>query len=219
DTLKLKAFLRKKNPYLYRAIGTEKASEIVEEIMRAYFSSSDEATFGNAFFEPIAKISSKGIVSPSEGVDIALERRKRYTAISVKSGPNWGNSSQIKKLIDNFNSLRSRLYKIQKQFDPVVGHGYGRLNRPPSDKRVFRDISGQKFWTELTGDSDFYLKLVRLMRDYPAAHRIVYKKAWDATVNKHTADFIKEFCRENGSIDWEKLVEFNSGDNEKEDVV
>ncbi len=36
ETLKLKDFLRRKNPYLYKAIGTEKASEIVEEILVGY---------------------------------------------------------------------------------------------------------------------------------------------------------------------------------------
>jgi len=54
--LKLREFLSKKNPYLFRAIGTEKASEIVEDILKAFISSSDEGMFGDAFFEPIAKL-------------------------------------------------------------------------------------------------------------------------------------------------------------------
>lgn len=35
---------------------------------------------------------------------------------------------------------------------------------------------GQVFWRELTGDADFYLKLIRLMRDYPVKHRILFEK-------------------------------------------
>lgn len=58
ETLKLKDYLKRKNPYLYKAIGTEKASEIVEEILSAYIVASDEGIFGDAFFEPIAKIAS-----------------------------------------------------------------------------------------------------------------------------------------------------------------
>src|SRR3990167_6139491 len=77
-SLKLHDYLRRKNPYLYKAIGTEEASEIVKEILTAYLTASDEGIFGDAFFEPIAKIVSGGVVSPSEGVDVAIETDKRY---------------------------------------------------------------------------------------------------------------------------------------------
>ncbi|MBI5701177.1 hypothetical protein HZC34_04950 [Candidatus Saganbacteria bacterium] len=76
NTLKLKHVLRRKNPYLYKALGNQNATEIIEEILSAYLSSSDEGIFGDAFFEPIAKAVSGGIVSPSEGVDIAIETKK-----------------------------------------------------------------------------------------------------------------------------------------------
>lgn len=209
--LKLKEVLKKKNPYLYRAMGTEKASEIVEDLLSAFISSSDEGIFGDAFFEPIAKIASGGVVSPSEGVDVAVETQKRYLAIAVKSGPNWGNSTQLKKQNEYFIALRSRLYKLQKQFDPMIGHGYGTLKNRPKNK-LYRNSSGQAFWTEITGDPDFYLKLIRLMKDEPQKHKPTYKKAWDAAVNRFTGEFIKDFCFPDGSIDWEKLVCFVSQD-------
>ena len=87
NTLKLKDALKRKNPYLYRAIGVQKASEIVEGLLSAYMSSSDEGIFGDAFFGPLAKFVSGGVVSPSEGVDIAKETATTYMAIAVKSGP------------------------------------------------------------------------------------------------------------------------------------
>lgn len=211
ETLKLKDYLKRKNPYLYKAIGTEKASAIVEEILSAYMIASDEGIFGDAFFEPIAKIASGGTVSPSEGVDIAIETDKKYLAIAVKSGPNIFNSSQKKRQNDEFNTLRSRLLKLHKQFDALVGHCYGKMKTEPSKTKIYRDRSGQAFWAELTGDPDFYLKLVKLMKDEPSKHRVVYKKVWDCAVNRFTAEFIKDFCSEDGSINWGKLVEFNSG--------
>jgi hypothetical protein len=30
--------------------------------------------------------------------------------------------------------------------------------------------------------------------------------------NRLLREFANDFCKENGSIDWEKLIEFNSGD-------
>ena len=146
-TLKLKDYLKRKNPYLYKAIGTEKASEIVEEILAAYMIASDEGIFGDAFFEPIAKIVSGGVVSPSEGVDIAIETEKKYLAIAVKSGPNIFNTSQKKRQNDEFNTLRSRLLKLHKQFDALLGHCYGKLKSEPSKTKIYRDLSGQAFWT------------------------------------------------------------------------
>jgi hypothetical protein len=215
--LKLKAVLAKKNPYLFRATGIEKASEIVEDILKAFISSSDEGIFGDAFFEPIAKIVSQGIASPSSGVDIVIESDKSYTAIAMKSGPNWGNSAQLNKQNLDFIALQSRLYKLQKKFDPVIGHGYGRLNKQPKGK-IYRNSSGQVFWTELTGDSDFYLKLIRLMKDEPQKHRPAYKLAWDAAINRFTGEFITEFCNDKGMIDWEKLAAYVSSEEKIKNV-
>jgi len=209
--LSLKKVLQKKNPYLYRALGIEKASEIVEQIMSAYVTSSDETIFGNVFFEPIAKLAATGHVAPSEGVDFALEKPDRYLAVAVKSGPNWGNADQHKRQSTNFDALRKRLYKLNKQFDPLVGQAYGQQGSEPTDNSRFRRRSGQAFWQEITGDSDFHLKLIRLMRDVPERNRPKFRAEWDQAVNRFTRDFMADFCQANGAIDWEKLVAFNSG--------
>ncbi len=210
--LKLRQVLLRKNPYLYKAIGTESATEIIEEILKAYLSSSDEGIFGDAFFEPIAKAVSGGVVSPSEGVDVAVETKDRYKAISVKSGPNPFNSSQVKRQSDEFETLRRRLTKLRKQFDPILGHGYGKKQTPATKAKVYRDLSGQRFWEELTGDSEFYQKLITLMeKEDIRKHREEYRTEYQKAVNRYVREFTTDFCEEDGSIDWEKLVEFNSG--------
>ena len=208
--LKLRVFLRRKNPYLFRTLGIEKASEIVERILADYISASDETIFGNAFFEPIARIASEGKASDAEGVDFVIESEERIIAVALKSGPNIYNASQKKRQSQEFNAVRSRLYKLNKQFDPILGHGYGRLRTEPTKDRSYRDSSGQAFWTEITGDSDFYLKLITLMKDVPTKHKREYTSAWNAGINRFTAEFIKDFCFPDGSIDWEKLVRFVS---------
>jgi hypothetical protein len=71
--------------------------------------------------------------------------------------------------------------------------------------------SGQEFWQELTGDPDFYLKLIRLMDKHPEAHRALYEEEWNKASNRFTKEFLDKFSTPDGSIDWEKLVEFNSG--------
>lgn len=212
STLKLKDTLKKKNPYLFRAIGIQNAPEIVEGMLAAYMSSSDESIFGNIFFEPVAKAVSGGFASPHEGIDIFIETASSYKPIAVKSSPNIFNSSQSKRMDDEFRKLRSRLYKVQKQFDPLLGHCYGKVNTEPKSY-IYRRRSGQAFWNELTGDPDFYLKLVRLMKEEPQKHRIEYKNEYDKAVNRFTKDFLDEFSDDTGGINWEKLVIFNSGTN------
>lgn len=212
EQLKLSDFLLRKNPYLFRALATEKASEIVERLLTAYVGASDETIFGDGFFEPIARIVSGGKASDAEGVDFIVESDDRILAVALKSGPNIYNASQKKRQAQEFLSVRNRLYKLHKQFDPMLGHGYGRLKTEPTKDRVYRDRSGQAFWTEITGDSDFYLKLARLMEREPAKHREQYSPAWDAAINKFTVEFAKDFCFPDGRIDWEKLVRLVSED-------
>ncbi len=218
EKLQLKVFLGRKNPYLFKALGTQKASEIIEKILTAYIGASDETMFGDAFFEPIARIASGSKVSDAEGVDFVIESKDRIVAVALKSGPNIYNASQKKRQSQEFLALRSRLYKLNKQFDPVLGHAYGKTISEPTKDLIYRRSSGQVFWTEITGDPDFYLKLIRLMKEEPIKHKQKYQPAWDAAINRFSAEFIKNFCFTDGSIDWEKLVQFISGTNNGDSV-
>jgi len=169
-----------------------------------------ENIFANCFFEPVALLASNGKVAEAEGVDLTVESKDQFLAVAVKSGPNWGNADQHKRQSTNFNALRNRLYKIKKQFDPLCGQAYGRQASEPTSNVRYRRRSGQAFWAEITGDPDFYLKLVRLMKDVPAKNRQKYQPIWNRAVNRFTAEFVQEFCNPNGSINWEKLVAFSS---------
>ena len=209
--LKLKQTLRRKNPYLFKALGIQRADEIVERLMVDSLSSSDESIFGHAFFEPIAMIASGGAVSEAASVDFVVETENRIKSVAMKSGPNPYNAAQKSKQSADFMAVRSRLYKVNKAFDPILGHAYGRKNSPNSGL-IYRDSSGQAFWEEMTGDPDFYLKLIRLMRDEPTKHRQEYQPKWDATLNRFTAEFIRDYCLSDGSIDWDSLVRLVSSD-------
>lgn len=138
-----------------------------------------------------------------------METENKYTAIAVKSGTSVFNAQSKKRQIAEFKSLEARLRKLQKQFDPLVGYCYGRKIR--SNNTNFRELAGQAFWEEITGDADFYLKIIRLMKDKPQQHIVEYRKSFDAATNRFTAEFISNFCNEDGTINWDKLTEFNSG--------
>ncbi len=202
--------LRRKNPYLYRALGYEIAADLMRALLESHLKESDETIFGNTFFEPIALLALGGHVAEAPGVDIVKETENRILAVAVKSGPNVFNASQKRRQNAEFNTLRSRLQKTQKAFDPLLGHGYGRFVQGPSDSKNYRDSSGQAFWEEITGDPEFYLELIRLMRDEPRRYKEEFDREWGAIINRLTQEFTVQFCLPDGHIAWERLVELVS---------
>jgi len=212
-TLKLRQVLKRKNPYLFKALGTEQASEIIKKVLEAYISSSDETIFGNVYFEQIARNLPNIAVSNAKGVDLIVEEERVIHAYALKSGPNPYNASQKERQNTEFLELKNRLMKLQKQFDPVLAYAYGRKKRASGGKWIYRESSGQEFWREITGDDDFYLKLIRLMREEPLKRIDEYKSDWDAVINRFTKEFTEDFCFQDGHIDWEKLTQFVSARN------
>ena len=215
DKLDLDRVLSKKNPYLFRASGIQNAPEMIERLLAAHISSSDETIFGEAFFEPICKEVCGGRIAGIRGVDFVIETDTAFEAIALKSGPNIFNSDQNSKLNQRFEevlrSLRATVRPFTKQFIPIMGCAYGRSSQPaPTAERRYYKLAGQAFWEKLTGSADFYLDLVRLMRDDPDNHRPQFKASWDRAVTRFGGEFFNRFCDNAGNILWERLVEFNS---------
>ena len=94
DEIRIEDIMKRKNPYLYRAKAMQNASEIVESVLSATVSSSEETIFGNCFFEPLAIAASGGNKALAEGVDIMVHDQEQNTiyAIAVKSGPSVFNA-------------------------------------------------------------------------------------------------------------------------------
>lgn len=53
DKLNIKKVMKRKNPYLFRAKAMNGAAQIIDAILAAFVSSSEETIFGNVFFEPM----------------------------------------------------------------------------------------------------------------------------------------------------------------------
>ncbi len=98
-----------------------------------------------------------------------------------------------------------------KAFDAIIGYCYGRVAQEFPEGKIYRRIAGQKFWTELTGDKDFYLKILHAMKDYPVLHRKEYDEERAKLVNRLTQGVMLNFVNSEGEVDWDKLLRFNSG--------
>ena len=211
DQLELKKVLSRKNPYLFRAIGIHDVGDLIQNLLVAYSSSSDETLFGNEFFEPLARDLAGGKTADGEGVDVLVEKPMRNVAYAVKSGTSVFNASSRRDQSMSFQKMRQRLFKTQKQFDPVVGYCYGRKSKARNTVASFREVAGQVFWEELTGDPDCYVKILEAMQDYPDRHRIEFRGAWDRAVNRFSMEFMLNFMSSDGSINWKELLQYNSG--------
>lgn len=213
DKLNIRQVMRRKNPYLFRAKAMNGASQIVEAILAAFVSSSEETIFGNVFFEPIATAAAHGQKALAEGVDIMVERGDTIYAIAVKSGTSVFNADSRKKQEQNFMAAGKLAQQARKRFVPIVGYGYGK--KKPSSKglpKFYLELAGKDFWTELTGDAQFYVKLIRYMDKLPETYVEAFNASYQKAANRLVREFTQEFCLADGSIDWEKLVAFNSGD-------
>lgn len=213
DTLNIKKIMKRKNPYLFRAKAMNGASQIVEAILAAFISSSEETIFGNVFFEPIATAAAQGQKALAEGVDIMVERDNTIYAIAVKSGTSVFNADSRKKQEQNFMAASKLAQQAKKRFVPIIGYGYGK--KKASNRgltKFYEELAGKDFWMELTGDEEFYIKLIRFMDELPEKYVADFDESYQKAANRLVKEFTNEFCKDDGSIDWEKLVKFNSGD-------
>lgn len=212
DSLSIKTVMRKKNPYLFRAKDMQGAAQIVEAILSAYVSSSEETIFGNLFFEPIATAAVQGQKALAQGVDIMVEKDDVIYAIAVKSGPNVFNSSSKKKQEQDFSAAAKLAQQAKKRFVPIIGYSYGKKKKGQTAvPKFYTELAGQEFWEELTGDSEFYLKLIHFIELLPKTHIDAFEAAYQKAENRLVKEFTQLFCRDDGSIDWDALVTFNSG--------
>ncbi|MBQ7677123.1 MAG: hypothetical protein IJT32_02700 [Lachnospiraceae bacterium] len=216
DSINIKDIMRSKNPYLYRAKSMQTSSEIIESILQAFVSSSEETIFGNCFFEPIAIAASNGIKSNTEGVDIEIfdpDNNVKYV-VAVKSGTSVFNADNKKRQEENFTkagrALKTSGSKIR--FEAIVGYAYGTKNETGRGKaKIYEEVAGEEFWEIITGDRDFYTKIISFMGTLPEKYIDDYKISYAKASNRLIRDFSAEFCNIDGTINWEKLVAFNSG--------
>jgi len=210
--LKLSQILKRKNPYLFKAKNILTAQDLVKTILDAHLSSQEEGIFGE-FLEGLAificEITYGGRKSSAEGIDLEFNIDKTVYLISIKSGPNWGNSGQIKRMQDNFKRAIKvlRQNKTSRNIIAVNGCCYGKDHQP--DKGGYFKYCGQKFWEFISGDPDLYIEIIEPLGHKAKQKNTQFAKEYSRIINNFTFEFIKQFCKD-GEIDWNNLVKFNS---------
>jgi len=213
NELKLQTILKKKNPYLFKAKYFLTAEQIVKGLADAFTSSKEETIFGD-WLEGLAIFINQTVYSGWKsgitGIDLEFDRNNIRYIVAIKSGPNWSNSSQIKKMKGDFVTAARTLRTGNSRVNVVSVNGccYGIDNKP--DKGENFKYCGQKFWTFISENENLYIDIIEPLGHLAKEKNESFLETYSAMINKFTMEFAKEFCSEDGKINWTKLVTFNS---------
>lgn len=213
DGLKLRDVLKAKNPYLFKAKNVLTSEEIIKSLLEARISSSEETIFGD-WLEGLAIFVNQkvygGRKSGIEGVDLEFDLNGIRYIVNIKSGPKWGNDPAVKKMRESFNKAKKVLKTSGAKFpiQAINGCCYGKDNKP--EKGDYQKLCGQRFWQFISGNDRLYLDIIEPLGHNAKERNEAFMESYAKVVNKFTKDFSNEFCRNDGSIDWAKIVEFNS---------
>ncbi len=202
-----------KNPYLFRSKNLVIAGDLVKSLLDAYLSSQEETLFGD-FLEGLAIYVAEqvcgGWKSGITGIDLEFVQDGARYIISIKSGPNWGNSSQIKDMRDDFRTATRviRQGNLNTRVVAVNGCCYGRDSRP--DKGGYFKYCGQDFWELVSGDRNLYTRIIEPLGHNARQRNDDFTQRYGAVVNRFVQEFTEQFCDPNGAIDWDKLVRYSS---------
>jgi hypothetical protein len=207
--------LLNQNPYLLVTRNITVVQYLIEGLLEALLLSSEEKLLSD-FLEGLAVFiagrTCGGRKSTAQGVDLEFINRGTHYVVSIKSGPNWGNSSQHRKLAQDLKNaeIRVKQSRTALKVQPVLGICYGKT-RTNYMKAGYLKVVGQNFWYLISEDKGLYTDIIEPI-GYRAKER---NEAFDAerakVINRFTKEFIDQFCDASGVINWGKLVEFNSG--------
>jgi hypothetical protein len=215
-SLNLHQILKRKNPYLFRAKYVLKSHDFVKSVLDAHISSNEETLFGGwleKFAIFICGEVYNGRKSTTKGIDLEFDSENIRYIVSIKSGPNWGNSGQIADMKKNFQTAIKTLRTNHKKLNVIAVNGccYGKDSKPC--KEGYYKYCGQDFWEFISGNSLLYTEIIEPLGYKAKEKNERYLEAYANVLNNLTFQFTRDFCHSDGSINWEKVVIFNSGKN------
>jgi hypothetical protein len=214
EKVDLKKLLTRKNPYLFKVKNFNIAGELVKGILEAHISSSEETIFGD-WLEGLAIYINNcvygGKKSSATGIDLEFENEGVRYLVNIKSGPNWGNSDQIKKMKLNFDAARKTLGTSNSKINVVAVNGccYGKGSNELKSGNYYK-YCGQKFWEFISGEKSLYIDIIEPLGTKAKERNDEFMEKYSALLNKLTLQFSNEFCDKVGKINWPKIVKLNS---------
>ncbi|MGI8787956.1 MAG: PmeII family type II restriction endonuclease [Pyrinomonadaceae bacterium] len=216
--VKFDKILEQKNPYLFKAKNILTAQDLVKGFLDAFLQSQEEGLFGH-FLEGLAIFVADKVYGAKKtdlvGMDLEFIKDDVIYVIEIKAGWNWGNASQIKQLkINAKNAKEKRERETGKSVKVLNGCCFGKKRNKNPEVDGYQKICGQEFWHLISNEEDFYIKIVEPIGFRAKERNEEFQEVYAILVNKFTLEFAVKFC-DVGKINWEKLLEFNSGKKNK----
>ncbi|MCS1407028.1 MAG: hypothetical protein M2R45_00184 [Verrucomicrobia subdivision 3 bacterium] len=207
-----KVVIKRKNPYLFCLRDTSGVESFSSSILEAFLSSSEETMFGNLAEKcavAICKNAKNGMKSTGEGIDLEYANGNVRTIIRVKSGMNWGNSSQRKKMKEYFTKAKRILGQganADNHIKCIEGICYGPASK--KNKGDFHTYIGSDFWEEIIDWNGTYMALLDIFSKHAANGLQEIKQA---AKDKITRFLIDNEISLGNKIHWANLVRYVNG--------
>lgn len=137
------------------------------------------------------------IASGVKGMDIEFDDKEtgRHMYCQLKAGPTTINKDDVDPICDSFTSARRLLktngYRDLQEENFILGILYGKHkdishNYKTIESKGWNIWVGKKFWTHLTGDENYYYKLIDVAQEVAQSHN----------AHKHVEDLIERIANE-----------------------
>jgi len=220
--VELTTIIKRKNPYLFKAKNIETAGDLAKNILDAFLSSQEETIFGDLMENLAINVcrqvfnGKKAEEGKYRSVDLIFERDNKVYIVGIKSGPNWGNSDQVNAMKKNFKKAKQIIKKSvnKKEVISINGCIYGRDNQPHKVNKKDPELSyykicGQPFWELISGDKEFYKKIIQPLDKEAKKRDDFFKNLYIKKINEMTKDIVDLFYTKD-NLDWNKIVEYVS---------
>jgi site-specific DNA-methyltransferase (cytosine-N4-specific) len=218
----LKFIIKRKNPYLYKAKNILTAGDLAKYLLDAFLSSQEETIFGDLlenFAVHICKHVFNGYKAEKgkfPSIDLVFKRKNKLYIVGIKSGPNWGNSDQIRAMKINFEKAKQLLNKKDNRLEVIKMNGcmYGRDNQSykkdiKTPRLSYYKICGQRFWELISGDNRLYKKIIQPLNKEIKKRDEKFQNLYVNKLNEMTKDLVNTFYTKN-SLDWDKIIDYVS---------
>jgi hypothetical protein len=206
--------LLKLDSYLFKARDKFVTWKVISTLLDEYLAISEEKFYEDFFKDLVVFIVEKvhgGCEASIDGLDLELNKDGVHYLVTIKLGPRWVSGSEQGK-IEQKLKIAEEIIKHKKlgiNVQSVLGICFGKSKY--SSQRGYLYLVGRDFWQLVSDDENLYADVIGPIDGRLREKDDIYHQEKSKAENRFTRQFVDEFCNVDGSIDWPKLVEFNSG--------
>ncbi len=151
-----------------------------------------------------------GYQSSLTGIDLEFQKQETHYFAKIRLNNQQLSFSKASLKADFEHAKETLLAQNQNlAIQPIIGTCYGNSKTILTKNGVLK-LYGQSFWHFLSGDVDFYIRMMKSIGQGAKKHAYVLGNHKEYLINRLIFQFIKQFCLPHGTIDWEKLLQLNS---------